>query len=118
MKVKARKYIHDRLFDESEHRELSVGEVYEVVGLDSASFRVINDKDEPILYPKGLFDVIDPAIPADWITKTVDDVSYTDPPECAARGFYEDYFDGIQAAVQTFDAFKERSSIGSKLKKG
>jgi len=116
MKVKARKYVHDRLFDDSEHRGLSAGDVYDVVGLDDANFRVIDDDDQPFLYSKGLFDVIDPTIPAEWITKTVDDVSYIDPPECAERGFYEDYFDGVQTAVRTFDAFRKRSSIGYKLK--
>jgi hypothetical protein len=118
MKVKARSYIHDRLFDESQHRGLSVGELYDVVGLSGAYFRVIDDDDRPVLYPKGLFDVVDPTIPADWITITADDVSYIDPPECAEPGFYEDYFDGIEAAVKTFDAFRERSSIGFRLKKG
>lgn len=118
MKVKARSYVHDRLFDESQQRGLSAGEVYDVVGLSSGYFRLIDDDDQPYLYPKALFDVIDPTIPADWITSTDDDEFYTDPPECAGRGFYEHYFDGVQAAVQTFDAFRKRSSIGSRLKKG
>ena len=45
MKVKAKAIVHDRLVDESEHRGLSVGTIYDVVGLDIQNFRVIDDRD-------------------------------------------------------------------------
>jgi hypothetical protein len=52
MKVRAESIVHDCLFDESEHRGLSVGAVYDVVGLDDDHFRVIDDNDQPFLYLK------------------------------------------------------------------
>ena len=111
MKVKAKTTVHERLVDESEHRGLSIGAVYDVVGLDSENFRVIDDDDEPFLYPKASFEIVDPAIPEDWVTETVDDDYFVDPPECAGRGFYEAYFDGVEAAVKTFEAFRKRNSL-------
>src|SRR5262245_24239469 len=117
MKVKAKTTVHDRLVDESEHHGLSAGTVYDVVGLDSDNFRVIDDNDQPFLFPKALFEIVDPAIPDDWVSKTVDDEYYVDPPECAGRGFYEAYFDGVEAAVKTFEAFRKRSSLPRKTKK-
>src|SRR5687768_16709003 len=109
MKVKAKAIVHDRLLDESEHRGLSAGAVYDVVGLDSQNFRVIDDNDQPFLFRKGLFDVVDPSIPDDWVTETLGDEYYVDPPECAEKGFYEDYFYEVEAAVKRFEAFGERS---------
>jgi hypothetical protein len=116
MKVRAKSLVHDRVADESEHRRLSVGTVYDVVGLDSENFRVIDDSDQPFLYSKALFEIVDPSIPGDWITETRDDVYYTDPPECAARGFYEDYFDGVASAVGAFEDFRKRSALPHKSK--
>lgn len=118
MKVKAKAIVHDRLVDESEHRGLSVGTIYDVVGLDSQNFRVIDDRDEPFLYPKALFDVVDPSIPDGWITETKDDEYYVDPPEFAEPGFYEDYFDRVEAAVEKFEAFRKRNALLPKTKKG
>lgn len=118
MRVKARTTVHDRLVDESEHRGLSVGAVYDVVGIDSENFRVIDDNDEPFLYPKDLFEIVDPSIPDGWITETRDDEKYIDPPEFAEPGFYEDYFDRVEAAVEKFEAFRKRNSLLQKTKKG
>ena len=117
MKVKAKTTVHDRLVDESEHRGLSAGAVYDVVGLDSENFRLIDDNDQPFLYPKALFEIVDPAIPDDWVTETQDDEYYVDPPELAMPGFYEAYFDGVEAAVKKFEDFRSRSSLPHKTRK-
>jgi hypothetical protein len=117
MKVRAKAIVHDRRFDESEHRGLSAGAVYDVIGLDNENFRLIDDNDRPFRFPKALFEIVDPSVPADWVTRTYDDDEYhVDPPECAERGFYEDYFDGIESAVKRFDAFRRRSSLIPKRK--
>ena len=118
MKVKAKATVHDRLVDESEHRGLSAGTVYDVVGIDRKNFRLIDDNDEPFLYPKALFEIVDPSIPDGWITETLDDEYYVDPPEFAEPGFYEDYFDRVEAAVEKFEAFRKRNSLLHKTKKG
>jgi hypothetical protein len=59
-----------------------------VIGLDHESFRVLNDNEEPILYPKELFEVIDPDIPTNWIWERYSDEEYyVNPPSYMSQGF-------------------------------
>jgi len=112
MKVRAKAIVHDRLFDESEHRSLTVGAIYEVVGIGGKHLRVIDDDGEPILFHAALFDVVDPAIPDDWVVNSYSDgENYFDPPEFAERYFYEDYFDGVDSAVKKFKAYLAKQSL-------
>ncbi len=79
---------------------------YYVFGLDHESFRILDDENEPALYPKNLFVVTDDAIPVDWVwNRYSEDEYYADPPGLHEPGFYEDYFDGKQEAIQRFDAY-------------
>lgn len=97
------------MLDEFDNAHLSPGAEYLVVGLDDTYFRVLDDAGEPILYPKYLFDVTKHEIPKDWVRRDEDDGRYyTDPPECARPGFYEDYFDGVPDAVATFQSVLAR----------
>jgi hypothetical protein len=41
-------------------------ETYFVIEVDTKDYRVIDDKGEPIPYPKELFEVVDQAIPGGW----------------------------------------------------
>jgi len=85
---------------------LTAGKDYDVIGLDHESYRIIDDKGEPILFPKTLFSVIDDRIPDDWIwDRYADDEFYANPPELHEPGFFEDYFDHKRAAIQRFDDF-------------
>jgi hypothetical protein len=114
MKVRARAVVHDRLFDESEHRSLTVGVTYAVVGIDGKYLRVIDDNGEPILFHAALFDVVDPAIPDDWVVSSCSDgENCLDPPEFAERHFYEDYFDEVDSAVKKFKAYLAKHSLVS-----
>lgn len=82
---------------------ITPGSEYLVVGFSEKSFRVLNDRGEPILYPRELFALVDADVPQDWVRAEEKDGSYyADPPECAQPGFYEDYFDGVPSAVETF----------------
>ena len=80
-------------------------------------FRVTDDNDEPLLYPKAPRELVDPSIPDGRITETRDDEYYIDPPELAEPGFYEDYFDRVEATVGKFEAFRKRNSLLHKNKK-
>ncbi|MFO0756332.1 MAG: hypothetical protein U0359_07555 [Byssovorax sp.] len=105
MKVRAKLVVNDRVLDEFKNEHLSPGAMYTVIGLDDEHFRVLNDRDEPVLYPKFLFDVVDSRVPKDWVRREdADGAYYVDPIECAIPGFYEDYFDGRPAAVAAFQA--------------
>ena len=77
--------------------------VYFVIEITHDSYRVINERKEPILYPKYLFTVLDSSIPSSWIRNEFDDGEYfIGPPELNICGFYEDFFDGKTEAVSIF----------------
>lgn len=115
MKIKARLYVHDRLFSESIHSGLTAGQIYSVIGIGDDRFRVINDRGDPVLYEKGIFDIIDPSIPDDWVVKWFDDEGTRycciDPPGLDKPGFYEDYFDGVDYAINRFRTYCELEGI-------
>ena len=94
-------------------RGLTAGKEYTVVGLDDRCFRVVSDRGEPVLYQRTLFTIIDPEVPADWVWQRInDDEYYADPPELALRGFYEDWFDDKQYAIERFQAFIDSIGLG------
>ena len=106
MKVKTKSYIHNHVVDKFDHQYLEPNKIYEVIGIDHDSYRVINEAGEPILYPKALFDVVEPSIPDSWIREEyAPDEYYIDPLELSKPGFYEDYFDGKSEAIATFQKF-------------
>ena len=111
MKIKAKLNVHDHIVDESDHRGLSPGMIYYVVGVSGDHLRAINDNGDPVLYPESLFEIVDPNIPNDWITENFDDEDYINPPEFSNPGFYEDYFDGVSAAVDKFEAFRKLNNL-------
>ena len=105
MKVKTKHNIHD-------HQTLKTNKEYVVIGISYDSYRVINERKEPILYPKYLFHVIEDSIPGDWIKKKYpDDEYYIDPPELCKQGFYETYFDRKPEAIAIFKQFLVRTGL-------
>jgi len=91
---------------------LTQGKEYIVIGLDHDCFRVIDDKCEPILFPKGGFKLVDDSVPPDWVwQRESDDVYYADPPELARPGFYEQYFDGKPEIINQFNDYLRRAGL-------
>ena len=93
---------------------LTPGQVYIVVGLDQEAYRVLNDNEEPILYEKSMFelDEDDSNLPSSWIREDFGDGEYfINPPELSARGFYEDFFDGIPSANAMFKDYLSKNGI-------
>lgn len=102
MRVRAKKEVHDRTLDEFDNQYLSPGKEYLVVGYDEQYLRVLDDVGEPILYPRYLFEIVDPSVPGDWVRVDVDGQYFVDPPECSEPGFYESLFDGDPSASAIF----------------
>jgi hypothetical protein len=102
------------LKSDNEFWSLTPGKEYVVIGLDHESYRVLDDKGEPILFPKEGFQVVDHAIPEDWIwDRYSDDEYYAGPTELQLPGFYEDYFEGEPEARKMFADFLLRAGIES-----
>ncbi|MDQ3332121.1 MAG: hypothetical protein M3552_15960 [Planctomycetota bacterium] len=94
---------------EADYRHsLTVGSEYEVIGISYNSFRLINDKGEPILYEMQCFDVTDPVESPFWVSIVEHDdeeeVRYANPPGWGVPGFYEDWHDGVEIIRRVFDA--------------
>jgi hypothetical protein len=97
----------------NEFWSLTPGREYVVIGVDQASYRVVDDKGEPILFPREGFRVVDDAIPQDWIwDRQGDDEYYGGPESLQTPGFYEDYFDGKPEAIEQFTQYLQRNGIG------
>jgi hypothetical protein len=91
---------------------LTPDKLYEVIGLDDTYFRVINDRGEPTLFSREEFEVIDDAIPSDWIwRREADGTYYADPPGLDEPGFYEDFFDKKYYAIDRFSQYLQRQGI-------
>lgn len=103
MRVRAREDCHRELPDGRTNPSITAGKQYVVVGISLDDYRLVNDRDEPVLFPTILFDVIVSHRPADWVRVTDEDGGvYLDPPACAAPGFYERWHDGDPIARRIF----------------
>ena len=81
---------------------LSMGGVYEVVGIEAGSYRIIDDEGEPALFDPSLFTVVDARRPSHWVVTVQDGTEYAYAPELSAPGFFEDYHEGDPSAVRVF----------------
>ena len=85
------------------YRDLTFGQPYVVIGIEADELRILNDAGRPFLYPPGLFSLVDPREPVDWVTESGDDGErYSYPPPLNKSGFFEDFFDQKAKAVATF----------------
>lgn len=99
---------------DDEFWSLTLGQEYVVIGLDHESYRIVDNKGEPILFPKEGFKILDDTIPADWVWKRYsEDEYYADPPALSRPGFYEDYFDGKAEAKKQFRDFLRKTGLST-----
>lgn len=104
MLVRAREALHEPLEDGRTHPSLTVGRSYVVVAVLEDDFHLVNDRGEPIIAPRSLFDVIDDHIPEDWVeTRSPDEEWYwKGPRESSGRGFFERWHDEDREAREVF----------------
>lgn len=93
MRVRLRADFRDRVADGRLHQGVTPLEEYFVVEINQYQLRLINDEGEPILYPKDLFEVLDPTLPSGWQFSEYADGWYNlGPVRTSNAGFYEDLF--------------------------
>lgn len=87
----------------ADYPDLTPGQEYGVIGIEADDLRVLSDQGRPYLYPAGLFEVVDPREPGDWVTVYGDEGErYAYPPSLNGNGFFEDFFDEDEEAVAVF----------------
>jgi hypothetical protein len=88
---------------------LTIGRVYEVLGIEADYYRLLSDEDtdpygnDPVLFEPDCFEIIDPEEPEFWQCKFGEDgerCCY--PKEWSSVGFFEDYHDGIAEVINRF----------------
>jgi len=98
--------------DGIEYHDLTIGNVYHVIGIEADEFRLINDEGRPYLYPPDLFSIVDETESEDWITEYGEDGErYAYPPELNSVGFFEDYFDDDPKAIATFRQYLAKQRV-------
>jgi hypothetical protein len=81
---------------------LTLGQTYEVIGIEGDYYRIINERDDPILFDPTCFDIADPSEPIFWESLVEDGVRYAYPPEWIRPGFFEDYHDNNEEVRRRF----------------
>ena len=88
---------------------LTPGNVYRVVGIEADDLRIIDDVGEPILFAPHAFDVVQADEPSNWISRRGEDGErYAYPTELSARGFFEDWHDGVPQSRAKLSAYVNR----------
>ena len=111
MRVRVRKDFKARIRDGLLHPGISPLEEYFVLGISQEDFRIVDDQGEPFLYPKELFEVLDPSLPPGWqFEESPDGAYHLGPTKTLVRGLYEDFVgsDGDRVAqAQAQQAVRE-----------
>ncbi len=95
--------INPDMEDGSRISSLELGAEYIVIGIEADWYRIVNDRDDPILFDPKCFEVTDATAPSVWQTKCGEDGEvYSRPEEWAKVGFFEDYHDGIEEVRRQF----------------
>ena len=89
--------------DDSYLWSLTVGGVYEVLGIAANDYRLLDDAGKPLLFNPLCFEVIDPSEPAFWLSEYGEEGErYAYPPGWGVPGFFEDWHDGVKVVRRTF----------------
>jgi len=88
--------------DGSDYWSLTVGRIYEVLGIAGDWYRLLDDCNEPIVFDPTCFRVIESAEPPCWVSSIEDDERYAYPPEWGRTGFFEDWHDSVPEVRETF----------------
>lgn len=88
--------------DGTDYWSLTVGRVYEVLGIEANWYRLLNDQHEPILYDPVCFRLVDSDEPLNWVSMFNDGVRYAYPVEWARPGFFEAWHDCVAGVREQF----------------
>lgn len=86
-----------------QHATLTVRRRCEVLEVCADGYRILDDRDDPVLFDPSCFRVVDSAEPGFWVTERGDENErYASPRDWARPGFFEDYYDGGRAVRDKF----------------
>jgi hypothetical protein len=101
--MKAKLIKKQSAIDDYQIHSLTLNNVYEVLGIEADDYRIIDEDNEPYLFPPDCFEIVDNSIPAFWKTEYGEDKErYSYPPRWFSVGFFEDYFDNVKEVRDQF----------------
>jgi len=84
-------------------KSLTIGQTYKVLGIEADFYRLIDDTNQPYVFEPECFEVVDSTEPSFWVCETGEEGErYCYPSEWNHPGFFEDFFDGENEAIDTF----------------
>lgn len=93
---------------------ITIGHTYHVLSIISetdkpVNYQLMSDNGiTPAYYAVDMFQVVSGIIPSNWIIVGGKGVNFEFIPEAWARpGFLEDYFNGVEEAIEVFEREKE-----------
>ncbi len=89
--------------DESVYSSLTLGRLYDVLGIEADWYRLLNDRHEPVLYDPACFHVVETDEPVNWVSEFAEGVRYAYPVDWGRRGFFEDWHDGVSIVREAFN---------------
>jgi hypothetical protein len=89
--------------DGRKYWSLTVGREYEVLGIESDCYRLLDDNREPILFDPESFEVTDSQEPSFWVSHIGDEGErYAYPVAWDVPGYFEDWHNGVEIVRQSF----------------
>lgn len=89
-------------------RNLSRYKHYLVLGISANDFRVLNDRDDPVLYEPELFAIIDDTEPDDWDSQYGEGGERYAYPRDLPKYVWEEYHDDVPEAVNIINGYLKR----------
>jgi hypothetical protein len=88
---------------------LTIGQTYEVIGIEGDDDRIVDDTGDPVLFNPDCFEIVDPTEPSFWQIKIgADGERYAYPLEWGNSGFFEDDHDRVEEVRRQFWADHRR----------
>jgi hypothetical protein len=88
---------------EYEGTDMTIGKIYEVIGMEADSYRIVNDCNMPFLYDPKQFEIVSNCEPDFWVTKFGEGGErYAYPTTWNHAGFFEDFHDNVTEVVNQF----------------
>lgn len=98
-----------KLLNATKIQNLKIDKIYNVLGIEADFLRIIDEDGYPYLYPADIFIIVDQIAPDDWVTEFGDEnEKYSYPVELNKVGFFEDYFDKKEYAINSFNKYIEK----------
>lgn len=82
---------------------IDIKKKYFVISVEGPFYRILDDHEDPVLFPVQVFDILDNRVSMDWVLAfdSCDEIMLV-PKELSAKYFFDDYHDGVSEIKSEF----------------